>query len=71
MMSFMFNFDVVTGQLAANSCGKTRNEADFANHIRRRVGAEPAATQWQNHSSGLTRVKPWLYNCRAIYAQDH
>lgn len=45
-LSFMFNFDVATGQLAANSCGKTRNEADFANHIRRRVEAEPAVMQW-------------------------
>ena len=45
-LSFMFNFDVATGQLAANSCGKTRNEADFANHIRRRVEAEAAVTQW-------------------------
>ena len=45
-LSFMFNFDVATGQLAANSCGKTRNEADFANHIRQRVEAEPAVTQW-------------------------
>jgi len=45
-LSFMFNFDVATGQLAANSCGKTRNEADFANHIRHRVEAEPAVTQW-------------------------
>ena len=45
-LSFMFNFDVATGQLAARSCGKTRNEADFANHIRRRVEAEAAVTQW-------------------------
>ena len=45
-LSCMFNFDVATGQLAANSCGKTRNEADFANHIRRRVEAEPAVMQW-------------------------
>lgn len=45
-LSFMFNFDVATGQLAASSCGKTRNETDFANHIRHRVEAEPAVTQW-------------------------
>ena len=45
-LSFMFNFDVATGQLATSSCGKTRNEADFANHIRRRVEAEAAVTQW-------------------------
>jgi transposase len=46
ILSFMFNYDVATGQLVANSCGKTRNEADFANHIRRRVEAEPAVMQW-------------------------
>jgi transposase len=45
-LSFMFNFDVATGQLVASSCGKTRNEADFASHIRQRVEAEPAVTQW-------------------------
>lgn len=45
-LSFMFNFDVATGQLAASSSGKTRTEADFAHHIRRRVEAEPAVTQW-------------------------
>jgi len=45
-LSFMFNFDVASGQLASSSCGKTRNEADFANHIRHRVEAEPAVTQW-------------------------
>ena len=45
-LSFMFNFDVATGQLAANSCGKTRNEADFANHIRHRVETEPAVIHW-------------------------
>jgi transposase len=45
-LSFMFNFDVATGQLAASSCGKTRTEADFAKHIRQRVEAEPAVTQW-------------------------
>jgi len=45
-LSFMFNFDVATGQLAAHSCGKTRNEADFANHIRHRVETEPAVTHW-------------------------
>jgi transposase len=45
-LSCMFNVDVATGQLAASSCGKTRTEADFANHIRQRVEAEPAVTQW-------------------------
>jgi transposase len=45
-LSFMFNFNVATGELAASSCGNTRNEQDFAAHIRRRVEAEPAVTKW-------------------------
>jgi transposase len=45
-LSCMFNFDVATGQLAASSCGKTRNEVDFADHIRRRVEAEPLVLKW-------------------------
>lgn len=45
-LSFMFNFDVATGQLSASSCGKTRTEADFAAHIGRRVEAEPAVRKW-------------------------
>jgi transposase len=45
-LSFIFNFDVATGQLATSSCGKTRNEADFADHIRRRIEAEPTILKW-------------------------
>lgn len=45
-LSFMFNFNVATGALAASSCGSTRNEQDFAAHIRHRVEAEPAVTKW-------------------------
>ena len=42
----MINFDVATGQVVTPSCGPTRTEADFANHIRRTVAADPAATKW-------------------------
>jgi len=45
-LSFMFNFDVAQGRLAAVSAGKTRTEQDFAAHIRRRVESEPQTAQW-------------------------
>jgi transposase len=45
-LTFMFNFDVVTGQLAACTASKTRNEQDFLQHIRNRVIAEPHTIQW-------------------------
>jgi transposase len=45
-LAFMFNFDVVTGQLAACTASQTRNEQDFLQHIRNRVIAEPHTIQW-------------------------
>lgn len=45
-LTFMINFDVATGQVVTPSCGPTRTEADFADHIRRTVAADPAATKW-------------------------
>ena len=45
-LSFMINFDVVTGQVVAPSCGPTRTEADFLAHIRRTVASDPEATRW-------------------------
>ncbi len=44
--SLIINFDVATGLVDADSCGPTRTEADFANHIRRTVEADPATTKW-------------------------
>jgi len=44
--SLIVNFDVTTGQADAASCGPTRTEVDFANHIRRTVEADPAAKKW-------------------------
>jgi transposase len=44
--SFIVNFDVATGQVASVSCGPTRTEADFVNHIRRSVAATPAVGKW-------------------------
>jgi len=34
-LAFMFNFDIATGQVETPSCGPTRTEVDFANHVRR------------------------------------
>ena len=44
--SFMINFDVAVGQVVTPSYGPTRTEADFANHIKRTVEADPLATKW-------------------------
>lgn len=52
-LAFMFNFDVVTGQLAACTASPTRNEQDFLHHIRSRVIAEPQTTQWHFISDNL------------------
>jgi hypothetical protein len=45
-LSFIINFDVVTGEVICPSIGPTRNEADFLAHIRATVACEPGATRW-------------------------
>lgn len=45
-LSFMINFDVATGRVETPSCGPTRTEVDFANHVRRTVEADPAIKKW-------------------------
>ena len=45
-LSFMINFDVVSGQVICPSCGPTRTEADFLAHIRQTVASDPLATRW-------------------------
>ncbi|MGB4819593.1 MAG: transposase [Candidatus Promineifilaceae bacterium] len=45
-LTFMFNFDIATGELVACTAGQTRNEQDFRRHIQDRVIAEPETTQW-------------------------
>jgi transposase len=52
-LAFMFNFDVVTGQLVACTAQPTRNEQDFLHHIQGRVAAEPQTTQWHFVSDNL------------------
>ena len=45
-LSFIVNFEVATGQVAALSAGPTRNEADFVKHIQRTVEASPHIVKW-------------------------
>lgn len=45
-LTFMFNFDIATGQLVASTANRTRTEQDFLQHIQGRVTAEPQTTQW-------------------------
>jgi hypothetical protein len=52
-LAFMFNFDIVTGQLVACTASPTRNEQDFLQHIQARVTAEPQTTQWHFISDNL------------------
>jgi hypothetical protein len=52
-LAFMFNFDIVTGHLAACTASQTRNEQDFLQHIRGRVTAEPQTSQWHFVSDNL------------------
>lgn len=52
-LAFMFNFDMVTGRLAACSASPTRTEQDFLKHIQGRVTAEPQTTQWHFVSDNL------------------
>jgi transposase len=46
-LSFICNFDVASGELAACTASKTRNEKDFVEHIQRRVTSDPSTTQWR------------------------
>jgi hypothetical protein len=52
-LSFMINFDVVTGEVIYPSCGPTRTEADFVAHIRQTVESDPSTTQWHFVSDNL------------------
>ncbi len=52
-LSFMINFDVVSGKVICPSVGPTRTEADFLAHIRGTVESDPSATQWHFVSDNL------------------
>ena len=45
-LSFIVNFEVATGQVATVSCGNSRNEDDFVQHIQRTVESSPMVAQW-------------------------
>jgi hypothetical protein len=45
-LCFIVSRDVATGQVVAPSCGPTRTEADFVDHIRGVVATNPEARQW-------------------------
>jgi transposase len=45
-LSFMVNFEVASGHVPTVSAGQTRNEQDFAHHIRRTVESWPTVTKW-------------------------
>jgi transposase len=45
-LSFLLNFDVVTGEVIAPSCAPTRTEADFVAHIQHTVASDPRARRW-------------------------
>ena len=52
-LCFIFNFDVATGELAACTAGKTRNEHDFVEHIKGRVASDLRVSQWHFISDNL------------------
>lgn len=52
-LSFICNFEVVSGELVACTASKTRNEKDFVEHIQRRVASDLLATQWHFVSDNL------------------
>src|SRR5207244_11031821 len=52
-LSFMINFDVVTGEVICPSVGPTRTEADFLAHIRGTVESDPSVTRWHVVSDNL------------------
>jgi len=45
-LAFIINFEVATGQIGLVSCGPTRTEQDYLNHIQATVAAEPDVTRW-------------------------
>ena len=45
-LAFIVNFDVATGQVGLVSCGPTRTEQDYLEHIQRTVASEPEVRRW-------------------------
>jgi putative transposase len=51
------NFDVVSGQVIAPTCGDTRTEADFVRHLEQTVASDPTASHWDFVVDGLNTHK--------------
>jgi transposase len=45
-LCFIVNFDVVSGQVVAPTCGERRTEEDFLHHIKNTVATDKSATRW-------------------------
>jgi len=52
-LSFMINFDVVTGEVICPSIGPTRTELDFVAHVRQTVESDSSVTRWHVVSDNL------------------
>src|SRR5260370_34174033 len=52
-LSFMINFDIVSGEVICPSIGPTRTEVDFLAHMRCTVESDPSVTQWHVVSDNL------------------
>ena len=52
-LSFICNFEVAHGKLAACTASKTRNEKDFVEHIKRRIDSDPLTSRWDFISDNL------------------
>jgi putative transposase len=68
-LSFMINFDVVSGKVICPSVGPTRTEADFLAHIRGTVESDPA--QWHFVSDNLNPLlRTSYFTWRNLYTDD-
>lgn len=45
-LTFIVNFDVATGQVGTVSCGPTRTEQDYVDHVRCTIAADPDIKKW-------------------------
>ena len=45
-LTFIVNFDVATGQVGMVSCGPTRTEQDYVDHVQRTIAADPEVKKW-------------------------
>jgi putative transposase len=60
------NPNVVTSQMVSPTCGDTRTEKDFENHIKETIDCDPEATGWHIVMDGLK-----LHDCVSLHPQAH